>query len=252
MDVFETGKISDYRLGLLAKTMKAFRLLIEVYDPVGYRICATSAMREAENRQAVLDTIHRETGFDIEVIDGREEARLISQCNNIPLKPDIRYQLYIDVGGGSTELSLFEQKEFVASSSMNIGTIRLLNDKVTEETWEEMKQWIMTHVSGKKKMICIGSGGNINKLVKLFGHAQESSISRKRLKSAHQLLESMPMDARAEQFGMRQDRADVIVPAAAIFLRIMKWGNIGKVIAPRFGLADGLAIAQYIDHHKKP
>jgi exopolyphosphatase / guanosine-5'-triphosphate,3'-diphosphate pyrophosphatase len=245
MDVFETGKISPYRQGLLVKTLQAFRLLIDVYNPAGYRICATSAMREAENRQMVLDAIQHETGFDVEVIDGREEARLISSCNNFGLKPGTEYQLYIDVGGGSTELSLFQQKSFVASTSINIGTIRLLNDKVNEATWDEMKQWIKTHVPRKEKLLCIGSGGNINKLVKLFGNPQESSIMRKRLKVAHQHLASLPMDIRSEQYGMRQDRADVIVPAAEIFLRIMKWGAISKVTAPRFGLADGLAIAQY-------
>lgn len=251
MDVFETGRVSEYRMGLLVKTLQAFRLLIEVYNPSGFRICATAAMREAENRQQVLDAIRTETGFEIEVIDGREEARLISSCNNFSLKPGTDYQIYIDVGGGSTELSIFRRKAFVAAISVNIGTIRLLNDKVSEETWDELKQWIKTHLPGKEKVLCIGSGGNINKLVKLFGNPQESSLSKKSLKGAYELLASLPMEERSALYGMRQDRADVIVPAAEIFLRIMKWGNISKVTAPKFGLADGLAIAQYQEFVRK-
>lgn len=248
MDVFETGRISEHRLLLLVKTLQAFRLLIDVYNPAGNRICATAAMREASNKVEVLEKIKAETGFEIDIIDGKEEARLISSCNNLIIKPEARHRLYIDVGGGSTEVSLFEDKDFVASSSFNIGTIRLLNDKVEDSTWYELKNWIKENIPDDKKIACIGSGGNINKIVRLFGNQTNGSITRKRLKEVFSSLDAMPLEKRAELYGMRSDRADVIVPAAFVFLRIMKWAGISKVTAPRFGLADGLAVAQFMDY----
>jgi exopolyphosphatase / guanosine-5'-triphosphate,3'-diphosphate pyrophosphatase len=246
MDVFETGSVSAYRQQLLIKTLQAFKLLIEVYGPIGFRACATAAMREASNRQEVLDTIRKETGFNIEVIDGHEEARLISTCNSFDLDPAVHYNLYIDVGGGSTELSLIRGRDLVASESFNIGTIRLMNGKVDEAAWIYMKEWIKSNLPLRGKINCIGSGGNINKLVKLFGGTSELTISRKKLKGAYELLCSMSVEERGERYGMRSDRADVIVPAAEIFLKIMKWGKISKVTAPKFGLADGLAIEQFL------
>jgi exopolyphosphatase / guanosine-5'-triphosphate,3'-diphosphate pyrophosphatase len=248
MDVFETGTISDYRKSLLIKTMQAFQLLIEVYKPAGYRACATAAMREASNSAEVIEAIRAASGIHIEIIDGQEEARLISTCNNFIQNPAIRYSLYIDVGGGSTEISLFDRKQFVASESFKIGTIRLLNNKVEPEAWDAMKSWIKTNLPVREKMHCIGSGGNINKLVKLFGDSTSGDITRKKLKSAYLTLLNTPLEARTDQFGMRQDRADVIVPAADIFLKIMKWSRINRVVAPKFGLADGLAISQYNDY----
>ncbi len=248
MDVFETGNISEYRTSLLLKTLQAFRLLIDVYEPAGYRVCATAAMREAENKYKVIEKIKTETGFNIEIIDGQEEARLISSCNEISINPDAGYKLFIDVGGGSTELSLFEGKDYLASSSFNIGTIRLLNDKVDDHEWDSLKKWLKENIDREKKITCIGSGGNINKLVRLFGNQTDGKISRRKLKDAYTLLESLSLEKRAEYYGMRDDRADVIVPAAAIFLRIMKWAKISKVTAPRFGLADGLALEQFLNH----
>jgi exopolyphosphatase / guanosine-5'-triphosphate,3'-diphosphate pyrophosphatase len=246
MDVFETGRISPYRQSMLIRTLQAFKLLIDVYGPIGYRACATAAMREASNRIEVLDAIREATGFDIGVIDGHEEARLISSCNNFYLDPAIRYNLYIDVGGGSTEISLFEGRNLLASESFNIGTIRLMNNRIDEETWNVMKQWIKANVPLREKINCIGSGGNINKIVKLFGGPTDFVISRKKLKGAYELLSGMTLEERAERYGMRSDRADVIVPAAEIFLKITKWGKIGRITAPKFGLADGLAIEQYL------
>lgn len=248
MDVFETGMIGDIRKSLLIKTLNAFKLLIEVYQPVGFRACATAAMREASNRDEVLVAIREATGFEIEIIDGQEEARLISSSNDFSLDPEVPGNLYIDVGGGSTEISLFDQHSLVASRSFNIGTIRLLNNRVEDQEWEEMKLWIKSNIKKTIKVHCIGSGGNINKLVKLFGNQTKSTITRKRLKSAYELLASMDLDDRGSTYGMRNDRADVIVPAAEIFLKIMKWGKINTVIAPKFGLADGLAIQQYKEY----
>ncbi len=248
MDVFETGRISDYRRSLLIKTLQAFKLLIEVYQPQGFRACATAAMREALNREEILKSIRVSTGFLVDVIDGHEEARLISACNNFNLDTSVPYSLYIDVGGGSTEISLFRQKDLLVSESFNIGTIRLLNGRVESHEWDHMKGWIKEFVPVGEKINCIGSGGNINKLVKLFGNPSGNDISRKKLKAVYEMLDKLPVQQRVEKYGMRSDRADVIVPAAEIFLRITKWARITRVIAPKFGLADGLAIEQYHQH----
>jgi exopolyphosphatase / guanosine-5'-triphosphate,3'-diphosphate pyrophosphatase len=245
LDVFETGSISPFRQELLLKTLDAFRLLIEVYDPVSYRACATAAMREASNRTAVVDAIRERTGIEVEVIDGLEEAHLISSCNGFMTEPHHDWQLYVDVGGGSTELSLFCRREPVASRSFDIGTIRLLQGGVKDAAWQELKEWTKEFIPKKEKVFCIGSGGNINKLVKLYGDTTTRSVSRRLLKGALDQLSEMTMEERVERYGMRHDRADVIVHAAEIFLRIMKWGDIKRVTAPRFGLADGLAIAQF-------
>ncbi|MFO7723152.1 MAG: Ppx/GppA family phosphatase [Bacteroidales bacterium] len=246
MDVFATGRISAFRQSMLIRTLQAFKLLIDVYDPISYRACATAAMREAANRTEVLHAIKEATGFEIAVIDGHEEARLISSCNNFHLNPAIRHNLYIDVGGGSTELSLFDGKNLLASESFNIGTIRLMNDRVNDEAWGLMKDWIKNNIPVGEKINCIGSGGNINKLVKLFGGPTDFVISRKKLKGAYELLRDMTVQERADRYGMRSDRADVIVPAAEIFLKITKWGKISRITAPKFGLADGLAIEQFL------
>lgn len=245
MDVFETGSIGEYRESMLIKTLQAFRLLIDVYQPVGYRACATAAMREALNSGEVLKAIKKATGFGIDIIDGHEEARIISTCNNFRSDPTLPWHLYVDVGGGSTEATLFHNNSIVASESFNIGTIRLLNKRVDRETWNSVKAWMKTYVPADEKVVCFGSGGNINKLVKLFGDPASSTITRKKLSASYDLLESLSMEERVERFGMRPDRADVIVPAAEIFLRLTKWAGIKQVVAPRFGLADGLAIEQY-------
>ena len=251
MDVFETGIISEYRESLLIKTLNAYKLLIEVYQPLGVRVCATAAMREAVNSKQVLDRIIETTGFCVDVIDGQEEASIISACNDFSFDSLADHILYVDVGGGSTEISLFSENRYVASKSFNIGTIRYLNGKIDDGEWEIMKGWIRSMIPEHKKTICIGSGGNINKLVKLFGRHDKDYISRKLLKGAYKTLASLSTEERGSQYGMRSDRADVIVPAAEIFLRIMKWGNINRVIAPKFGLADGLAIEQYKEYVTK-
>ncbi len=246
LDVFGEGSVSPLRKQMLLKTMEAFKLLIEVYSPLGYRACATAAMREASNSSEVIDAIREQTGLVVEVITGQQEAELISSCNGFLQENGFDWHLYIDVGGGSTELSLYKHREFVDSASFNIGTIRLLQEGVDEGMWIEMKRWIKDVLPLKEKMFCVGSGGNINKLVKLFGNTSRRTITRKALKGAHTKLSEMTLADRVQYYGMRYDRADVIVPAAEIFLRTMKWGRITEVHAPRFGLADGLAISQYL------
>lgn len=245
LDVFQTGSISEHRMGMLIRTLKAFKLLMDVYQPVSVRACATAAMREAENQKEVLRQIRKRAGIDIEVIDGHEEARLISSCNSTRPLVDSPWHLYVDVGGGSTEVTLFHGTSIMASESFRIGTIRLLTNHIGKPEWDNMKEWIRFWIPADEPVICFGSGGNINKIVKLFGNQAESSITRKRLSVAYEELLILPVDERKSRYGMREDRADVIVPAAEIFLRLMKWAGIKEVIAPKFGLADGLAVAQY-------
>lgn len=250
-DVFNGGNISQQRADDLVKTMLAFKLLIDVYQPVGYRAAATSAMREAGNNQEILDRVTRETGMEIGMIDGIEEANIISSLSNIFVNKNFSKTLYVDVGGGSTELSVLEGERFITSNSFKIGTIRLLADKVDESEWEHMRKWLQQFRADFGRMNCIGSGGNINKITKLYGHPINNMITFDQLVFAYKQLNTMPLAHRIERMGLRPDRADVIVPAARIFVKILKWTGIGTVIAPRIGLADGLVLLQYKDMKDK-
>lgn len=245
LDVFYTGRISEQRAEDLVKTMRAFKLLIDVYKPVGYRVAATSAMREASNNKEVLDRVKAETGLEITLIDGIEEANIISSLNNVFVNKSFSKTLYIDVGGGSTELSLLEGKRFVTSNSFKIGTIRLLAGKVDDSEWDHMQKWLKQFKSDFGNMNCIGSGGNINKITKMYGQPILNTISFEQLNTAYRQLSKMPLEKRIEQLGLRPDRADVIVPAARIFVRILKWTGIKGVVAPKLGLADGLVLLQF-------
>ncbi len=250
-DVFNGGMISQQRADDLVKTMQAFKLLIDVYQPAGYRVAATSAMREAANNREVLDRVKQETGMEIGMIDGIEEANIISSLSNVFVNKNFSKTLYIDVGGGSTELSVLEGERFITSNSFKIGTIRLLADKVEESEWEQLRKWLQQFKADFGRMNCIGSGGNINKITKLYGHAINNMITFDQLVYAYKQLNTMPLAARIERMGLRPDRADVIVPAARIFIRILKWTGLGVVIAPRIGLADGLVLLQYKEMKEK-
>lgn len=245
MDVFNTGRISDQKADDLVKTMRAFKLLIDVYKPNGYRVAATSAMREAANNQEVMERVRQETGMEITMIDGIEEANIISSLSNVFVNKNFSKTMYIDVGGGSTEISLLDGERFIMSNSFKIGTIRLLADKVEDTEWEAMRKWLNQFKADFGRMNCIGSGGNINKITKLYGYPLNNMINFDQLQYAYKQLHGMPLDARIQRMGLRPDRADVIVPAARIFIRILKWTGINVIIAPKIGLADGLVLMQY-------
>ncbi|PKO95142.1 MAG: exopolyphosphatase [Bacteroidetes bacterium HGW-Bacteroidetes-9] len=245
MDVFNTGRISDQKADDLVKTMRAFKLLIDVYKPNGYRVAATSAMREAANNQEVMERVQQETGMEITMIDGIEEANIISSLSNVFVNKNFSKTMYIDVGGGSTEISLLDGERFIMSNSFKIGTIRLLAEKVEDTEWEAMRKWLNQFKADFGRMNCIGSGGNINKITKLYGYPLNNMINFDQLQYAYKQLNSMPLDARIQRMGLRPDRADVIVPAARIFIRILKWTGINVIIAPKIGLADGLVFMQY-------
>jgi len=245
MDVFSTGMISDQKADDLVKTMRAFKLLIDVYQPLGYRVAATAAMREASNNVEVMERVKRESGLEIGMIDGIEEANIISSLSNVFVNKNFTKTIYVDVGGGSTEISVLDGDRFITSNSFRIGTIRLLADKVEDTEWELMRKWLNQFKADFGRMNCVGSGGNINKITKMYGYPINNMINFDQMQYAYKQLNSMPMDVRIERMGMRPDRADVIVPAARIFIRILKWTGINVIVAPKIGLADGLVLLQY-------
>ncbi|MDP4290702.1 MAG: exopolyphosphatase [Bacteroidota bacterium] len=250
MDVFNTGSITEERIGSLVKTMKAFSYLLEVYQPIALTICATAAMREAANSGEIVRMIKEETNLDVKIIDGKTEARIISQYNSNSLLHDGERTMFVDVGGGSTELSIIENHRFVASESFSIGTIRYLYDKVTDKEWERLKKWLIKFRGADPGMICMGSGGNINKITKLYGSYKNDFIEFKDLQKACKQMEKLTIPERINLLGLRPDRADVIVPAARIFIFIMEWARLDKVIAPKIGLADGLVLKTYEEMKK--
>ncbi|MFO7879047.1 MAG: hypothetical protein R6V52_03310 [Bacteroidales bacterium] len=251
LDVFEKGYIPEDKLEKLLDTLKAYQLLMKVYEPVKFRACATAAMREASNKEEVLSRIKNETGLELEIIDGIEEAKIISKATNANFQLIYEDTLFIDVGGGSTEISYFRDGAFVKSKSFPIGTIRLLLDKVHSDDWDDMKTWVKSMRKSNGEVNCICSGGNINKLTKLYGDVDSHTISKDQLYQAYDKLKSLSLDERINKMGMRPDRADVIVPAARIFKKLVKWGKIPNLIAPRIGLADGLAIQMFKERKRE-
>lgn len=249
-DAFIDHRISETKAADLAKTMVAFRNLMDVYKVSHYMACATSAMREAENGKTLVNEI-REAGVDLQIIDGSEEAKIIYNSHIEQQLGNKKAYLYIDVGGGSTELSVFADTKLVASASFNIGTIRILDNQDKEETWEEMRAWVKTHTRMFKTVYGIGTGGNINKLSRLASDMEDRPISYNKLKSLYEYLNSFSLKDRINVLGLNNDRADVIIPACEIFLTLMKYGRLRQVIVPRVGLVDGI-IQTLIDKHLPP
>ena len=239
-DAFLAGKISDRKAEHLVKSMHAFKHLIEVNEAIDYRACATSAMREASNSNEIIARVKNETGIQIEVIDGATEADII-YSNHIAehLSKESSY-LYIDVGGGSTEITLFNNNKVVASRSFNIGTIRLLHDKVTKEQWSEFKDWIKLTTANFKPLVAIGSGGNINKIFAMSRKKQNKPITYTKVKSIYEILNASTYEERIRDLGLKPDRADVILPACRIFLTVLKIAEISKMYVPQIGLSDGI------------
>jgi exopolyphosphatase/guanosine-5'-triphosphate,3'-diphosphate pyrophosphatase len=250
-DSFLNGKISTRKADKLVTAMKAFKNLIDVYDAVDYRACATSAMRDAENGHDVVARVRKEAGIKIEIINGKTEADII-YSNQVAehLDKDNNY-LYIDIGGGSTEITLFSKNKIVVSQSFNVGTIRMLHDKIDKEYWSYFKNWVQEISKGYKPLIAIGSGGNINKLFKMSGRKPNKAMPVSKLKSLCELVESYSYEDRVKVLGMNPDRADVIVPASKILLSVLKKADIEKIIAPQIGLADGIVHQLYEKHKEK-
>ncbi|MEO8766680.1 MAG: exopolyphosphatase [Ginsengibacter sp.] len=239
-DVFETGEISSHRIELLLHTMKAFISLQHAYEVKYLKACATSAMREASNALSIIETVKKETGIEIEVISGSDEAAFIYE-NHIAenLDKDHSY-LYIDVGGGSTELTFLSNNKLIFKDSFDIGTIRLLKNKVTDEVWDAMKENIKNKTKGHKEVIAIGSGGNINKVYSLSKRKDTKPLPLELLRDFYKELSNVTLDERIRIYNMREDRADVIVPALLIYVNVMRWAGASEIYVPKIGLADGL------------
>ncbi|PCE66262.1 Ppx/GppA phosphatase family protein [Sediminicola luteus] len=239
-DVFDQGPISKENQLRLCDAMKAFTLLMKVHGVDHYRACATSAMREAENGRGVCGLVKAETGVAIEIIDGKEEAQIIAATDLHELIERDKSYLYVDVGGGSTEFTIFSQGRLLVSRSFKIGTVRLLRDKVDKTLWKEVETWIKTQTADLSKLSIIGSGGNINKLHKMSGRKVGQPLSILWLNAQYQFLKSMGYKDRIKILGLNPDRADVIIPATRIFLSAAKWSGAKKIHVPKIGLADGI------------
>ena len=239
-DVFEKGHIGGQKKKMLINTIKAFNNLMKVYEVDHYMACATSAMRDAENAKEIIKEIKSETSIEIEVITGELEAEIIYENHIAELLDKDKSYLYIDVGGGSTEITLYHKSNVVVQKSFNIGTVRILTKKVKDETWEEMKD-ILKDLSKKySNMIGIGSGGNINKLFALNGNKDGKFISAESLKEVYKEMEPLSVEERMHTYTLKEDRAEVIVPALSIYNAICKWADIEEIYVPKIGLADGL------------
>jgi exopolyphosphatase/guanosine-5'-triphosphate,3'-diphosphate pyrophosphatase len=239
-DVFERGEISEEKAQMLIKTIHSYKLLLDVYNVKHLITAATSAMRDAKNAKEVLQKVKEETGMQIRVITGEEEASFIYE-NHVAENMSVQESyLYIDVGGGSTELTFFSDGKLVAKQSFNIGTIRLLKNQVNEAAWDEMRQFIRTKTNGYHHITAIGSGGNINKIFSLSKRKEGRPLTIDLLRDYYKEFSSLSLGQRISLYRLREDRADVIVPALLIYINVMRWADADEIYVPKIGLADGL------------
>lgn len=244
-DVFENVEISRQRIDMLIHTMKAFNFLMKAYNVSALKACATSAMRDAVNSTEIINRVKLETGITINIISGDEEASVIYD-NHVAENLDKEHAyLYIDVGGGSTELSFFADNKLKYKESVNIGTIRLLKNMVDEQHWAALRSKIKTNIKSKLPVVAIGSGGNINKIFSLSKKKDGKPLSLELLKDYYKELSSFTLNERIRIYKMKDDRADVIVPALQIYVNVMRWADIDEIYVPKIGLVDGLIQSLY-------
>lgn len=239
-EVFNTGIIPRNKINELITTMKAFKLLIDLYRPEKYVACATAAMREARNGADVVKKVKKETGISIKIIDGLKEAEIIRSSNPYIFPGKNRLTMYVDVGGGSTEVSVVDKDKLVDLRSFQIGTVRMLNRLVQPSEWASLDEWLLQFRDYFSHINVIGSGGNINKIVKLFGRQEDNILIINNLKYGIKYISQLSVAERIEQMALRNDRADVILPAAEIYLHIMEIVKAEEILVPRIGLSDGL------------
>lgn len=244
-DAFTVGEITPENVDRMVDAMEAFRLLMKVYKVEKYKACATSAMREAYNGKEVANTIREKSSIDIEIIDGKVEAAIIASSDLHSFIATDKTYLYVDVGGGSTEFSLFSDGKMVASKSFKNGTVRLLNNMVNDIVWQEIEKWIKLVCEPYDHITLIGSGGNINKIHKLSEKHQEKPLSYVYLSAQYQYLNSLTYEQRIAELGLNTDRADVIIHATRIYLSAMKWSGARQIYVPKIGLSDGIVKALY-------
>ncbi|HPF98308.1 MAG: exopolyphosphatase [Mangrovimonas sp.] len=246
-DVFLNQRISEENKKRMVDTMHAFKLLMKSHKVEKYKACATSAMREALNGTELVKEIKQKTGVIIDIIEGEVEAAIIAATDLHSFIDDNKTYLYVDVGGGSTEFTVIHNATPIASKSFKIGTVRLLNDIVSKETWDELEQWIKLNTKEFEKIEVIGSGGNINKIFKESGKPLGKPLTYFYLTSYYNMLQSYSYDERITKLDLNQDRADVIIPATRIYLSAMKWSGAKDIIVPKIGLADGIVKSIYFD-----
>ncbi|MFN3405784.1 MAG: Ppx/GppA phosphatase family protein [Cytophagaceae bacterium] len=242
-DVFKNNKISPEKEAKFIKLMHTFKMLLDLYEVQDYMFCATSAMRESENGREIADRVKKEIGVEIDIIDGDKEAELINSVLFTEL--DDRSYVHIDVGGGSTELNIFVNKEKIAARSFKIGSVRRLGQMDSPEEWKEMKSWIKKNVKDKYGTIrAIGTGGNIGKIYELAnlsrGKSLKPTISLDKIEKVHDTVSKMTYDERIHVLMLNPDRADVIIPASEIYTSVMKWAEAKEMVVPELGLKDGL------------
>ncbi len=245
-DVFEQGKISSENAARLSDTIEAYRLLMRVQGVEKYRACATSAMREATNGKEITQQIALRTGIPIEIIDGAEEAAIIANTDLHTLIEGDKNYLYIDVGGGSTEFTVYTQGTIRAAKSFPIGGVRLLKGKADDKLWDKVKEWIQTYTKGLKEIEAIGSGGNINKIFKTSGKKKDSPLTLHFLEEFLTQVSALSYEERIRELEMNPDRADVIPLALQIYIKAMKWAKIHHILVPKVGLADGIVRQLYL------
>jgi len=250
-DVFERGEISKLKRGMIMQTMKAYQHLLKVYEIEYVKACATSAMRDAANSEDIIRKVKLETGIEIKIISGDEEANMIYE-NHIAENLDKEHSyLYVDVGGGSTELNFFADGKLRYKESFNIGTIRLLKGQVEENTWEYMKDRLKKNTKTNLPIIAIGSGGNINKIFSLSKKKEGKPLQLELLKDYYKELSSFNLEDRIRTYKLKEDRADVILPALQIYINVMRWTGIEEIFVPKIGLSDGLIQSLYNELMKK-
>lgn len=250
-DVFMTKMISEENTVRMVDTMQAFNLLMKSHRVEKYKACATSAMREANNGKEIADLIMERTGVNIEIIDGNHEAAMIAATDLYALIQSDKTYLYVDVGGGSTEFTLYSNGDTIASKSFKLGTVRILKNIVEPELWEEVEAWIKKVTRNYHKIELIGSGGNINNIFKSSGKTVGKPLSYLYLSSYYQLLNSFTYEERITELNLNSDRADVIIPATKIYLSAMKWTRARRIYVPKIGLADGIIKSLYQENLEK-
>jgi exopolyphosphatase/guanosine-5'-triphosphate,3'-diphosphate pyrophosphatase len=244
-DVFLTGRISPENEARMIDAMNAFQLLRKIHGVKKFRACATSAMREADNGAEIAKRILKQTKLNIEIIDGDDEAAIIASTDLKFLIQDNKVFLYVDVGGGSTEFTVFANGHIIASRSFRLGTVRLLNDIVPKDMWNNLRKWIKEVTAPYSRIELIGSGGNINHIYKMSGMKIGRPLSYFYLANYYERIQNMSYEERITDLNMNPDRADVVIPATRIYLSAMKWSRAKNMYVPKIGLSDGIIKSLY-------
>ena len=247
-DSFTVGEISDKNKKRVVKAMKAFKHIMKISNVTSYMACATSALREANNAEEVVELVKRTTGIQILIIDGKREAEIISTTNIFESINKNKTFLFIDVGGGSTEFSVLVKGERIVSKSFKVGTVRMINNMVSDKIWVEIQRWIEQNTKGYTKLSLLGSGGNINKLFKIAGIKEGRPLSFIKLNTLYSELNQLTYEERIVQWELNPDRSDVIIPATQIYLKALQWSGASEIYVPKIGLADGMIKVLYAEN----